>query len=58
MTRWTKDRSGQAMDVWIETIPFKETRNYVKNVLAFDQVYSQLMNNPIPMLKVNEAEIR
>jgi len=57
VTRWTRDRSGQAMDVWIETIPFRETRNYVKNVLAFDQVYSQLMNNPIPMLKVHEAAI-
>jgi soluble lytic murein transglycosylase len=26
-------------DVWIETIPFNETRGYVKNVLAFSAVY-------------------
>jgi soluble lytic murein transglycosylase len=55
--RWTRDRSGMAMDVWIETIPFRETRNYVKNVLAFDQVYSELMGQPVPMLKVHEAAV-
>lgn len=26
-------------DVWVETIPYDETRNYVKNVLAFAAVY-------------------
>ncbi len=27
-------------DVWIETIPFKETRGYVQNVLAFSVIYA------------------
>lgn len=44
--RWIKDREGVAMDVWIEGIPFRETRNYVKNVLAFKQVYTQLLDAP------------
>jgi soluble lytic murein transglycosylase len=26
-------------DVWVETIPFNETRDYVKNVMAFSAVY-------------------
>jgi soluble lytic murein transglycosylase len=26
-------------DIWIETIPFKETRNYVKSVLAYQEIY-------------------
>lgn len=26
-------------DVWIETLPFHETRNYVQNVLAFSVIY-------------------
>ena len=26
-------------DLWIETLPFNETRGYVKNVLAFAAVY-------------------
>ncbi|MBY6064218.1 transglycosylase SLT domain-containing protein [Pseudidiomarina sediminum] len=28
-----------AIDRWIETIPYKETRDYVKNVLAYQQIY-------------------
>jgi len=26
-------------DMWIETIPFKETRDYVKSVMAYQQIY-------------------
>ncbi len=50
--RWLRSRNDQPMDVWIENIPFSETRNYVKNVLAFTQVYGQLLNSPVPMLDV------
>jgi len=39
-----------ATDVWIETIPFRETRNYVKNVLAYTIIYEDLMDNT-PSLK-------
>ncbi|MDN7128002.1 transglycosylase SLT domain-containing protein [Pseudidiomarina terrestris] len=28
-----------AIDRWIETIPYRETRDYVKNVLAYQQIY-------------------
>lgn len=49
--RWLRSRDDQPMDVWIENIPFGETRNYVKNVMAFTQVYGQLLNNPVPMLE-------
>jgi len=55
--RWIKDQSGTPIDVWIETIPFRETRNYVKNVLAFAQVYGHLLGSPVPMLQVHEATV-
>lgn len=32
------------LDVWVETIPFKETREYVKAVLAYYQIYNIRMN--------------
>ena len=48
--RWTKGKKALPLDVWIEQIPFKETRNYVKNVLAFRQVYAQLINQPLPFI--------
>jgi soluble lytic murein transglycosylase len=42
------------IDVWIETIPFRETRNYVQNVLAFQVVYQGLEQRPAPILQDNE----
>ncbi len=55
--RWIGKASGQPMDVWIESIPFRETRKYVKNVLFFAQVYSQLRGETPPMLAVVEANV-
>ncbi len=36
---WLKNADSLPADVWIETIPFKETREYVKSVLAYQQIY-------------------
>ncbi|MFW6094229.1 MAG: transglycosylase SLT domain-containing protein [Pseudomonadota bacterium] len=48
--RWLEEHGERSLDVWIETIPYRETRNYVKNVLAFTQVYGQILDQPLPML--------
>lgn len=41
---------GQTIDadVWVENIPYNETRNYVKNVMAFTTVYDYRLGN-VPM---------
>ncbi|RUO43676.1 hypothetical protein CWE15_00290 [Aliidiomarina taiwanensis] len=31
------------LDVWVETVPYEETRNYIKGVLAYQQIYSMLL---------------
>lgn len=36
---WLPQKDGLEADVWADTIPFTETRNYVKNVMAFTTVY-------------------
>lgn len=51
---WTTGVVGMPMDVWIETIPFNETRNYVKNILAFRVVYGLLTEEPQPLLGSHE----
>ncbi len=56
--RWTKNKQGLSLDVWIEQIPFKETRNYVKNVLAFRHVYSHLIGQPEPFLSEKNKRLR
>jgi soluble lytic murein transglycosylase len=55
--RWISESSDMPMDVWIERIPFRETRNYVKNVLAFRHVYGTKLNTPTPTLGVHEQRL-
>ena len=43
---WLKDGESLPADVWIETIPYKETREYVKSVLAYQQIYQQKVGQP------------
>lgn len=52
--RWLRRARSIPMDVWIETIPFKETRNYVQNVLAFEAVYRELEQRGAPVLRGQE----
>jgi len=37
--RWLKDLKSMPADIWIETIPYKETREYVKSVMAYQEIY-------------------
>jgi len=40
--RWLKERPNMDFDVWVESIPFSETRTYVKHVLASWAAYAWL----------------
>ena len=55
--RWIDGMQNMPMDVWIERIPFKETRNYVKNVLAFVQVYNAKLNVDATVLTEQEMRV-
>lgn len=56
VSRWLKEHeAGVPYDIWIETIPFKETRGYVQNVLAFSVIYGYRLGQPSTML--NEREL-
>lgn len=48
LKRWLV-RSNSKLDVvaFIDSIPFTETRNYVKNVLVYDYVYQTILNQNI-----------
>jgi soluble lytic murein transglycosylase len=52
--RWLRDRPARPADVWIETIPFAETRDYVKNVMAFAYIYGQRLGHPTKFLDADE----
>ncbi|ASQ46481.1 transglycosylase SLT domain-containing protein [Legionella clemsonensis] len=40
---WLKNHPPKQIDIWIETLPWRETRNYLKNVIAFYAVYQYRM---------------
>lgn len=40
--RWLKERPHYDFDVWVESIPFRETRRYTKRVLASRAAYAAL----------------
>ncbi|MEM7219110.1 MAG: transglycosylase SLT domain-containing protein [Pseudomonadota bacterium] len=48
--RWIEGQRGVPMEIWIESIPFRETRGYVKSVLAFNHLYSKRRGKPEPLL--------
>ncbi|WP_132998778.1 lytic transglycosylase domain-containing protein [Luteimonas arsenica] len=48
--RWQSQRPGMDADFWIETITYKETRDYVARVLAFSVIYDwRLGDAPVPV---------
>jgi soluble lytic murein transglycosylase len=43
---WATSRAGQPLDEWVENVPYKETRVYLKNVLSAREVYRRLIGRP------------
>lgn len=41
---WMNNQPSGQIDIWIETLPWRETRNYLKNVMAFYTVYQYRLN--------------
>ena len=40
--RWVRERGGEPLDLWVESIPYGQTRNYTKRVLTSFWAYSWL----------------
>lgn len=41
VNRWLPDTGTMDSDVWIETVPFDETRGYLRAVLAYQIIYAR-----------------
>lgn len=48
---WLKERPTLPADIWIETIPYKETREYVKSVMAYQQIYLLKLGEDQPLFE-------
>ena len=45
-------------DVWVESMPFSETREYVKKVLAFTAIFEQRLNSATTPLATRMPNIK
>ena len=57
VSRWLKGREDLPLEIFIELIPFDETRTYVQNVLSFSVIYAQRKGQPRAMLTPSEQAL-
>ncbi len=48
--RWIPKDAITPADIWVETLPFRETRNYIQNVMLFTAIYEQRLEGNPPRL--------
>jgi len=55
--RW-KNKAGEkvSVEIWVATIPFKETRNYVQAVLSYNVVFHHLLGVDRSLLTLTELQ--
>jgi soluble lytic murein transglycosylase len=51
VVNWMPDKALDA-DIWVETIPFNETREYVKNVMSYSAIYDHRLGQKPTRLTV------
>ena len=55
VNQWLNKTDGKLpFDIWIEVIPYKETRAYVRNILMYSIIYSREMGQQRPLLMRDE----
>ncbi len=54
---WLPERGSLAADLWVESIPFGETREYVRRVLAYTAVYQHRLGRRPERLSARMAPI-
>ena len=55
VSKWLQNTGDLDYDIWIETIPFHETRHYVQNVLAYSVIYSDKLGAAIDLVTRKEV---
>jgi soluble lytic murein transglycosylase len=55
--RWLPKKESMEADLWIETVPFKETRNYVQAVLAYATIFDKHLEKDVA-ISSRMAEIK
>ncbi len=57
VARWLKDRPLADTSIWVETLPYYETRDYIPRVLAFTTLYAWRMGGPVTRVSARMPNI-
>jgi soluble lytic murein transglycosylase len=52
-----KQQQAMPYDIWIETLPYYETREYIQNVLAFSIIYGHRFDTTLALVEPHEQWI-
>jgi soluble lytic murein transglycosylase len=55
--KWLPADDSMPADIWVDTIPYNETRNYVKNVMGFTAIYEHRLEIAPTPLKTRMDEV-
>jgi soluble lytic murein transglycosylase len=55
--QWLPESGALDAPAWVESIPFNETRNYVKNVMGFTAIYGQRLKGLFTRLRERMPEV-
>ncbi|NJR41876.1 MAG: transglycosylase SLT domain-containing protein [Akkermansiaceae bacterium] len=58
LKRWFDPLYAQHPDLWIETVPYKETREYIATVLAFTVIYDYRFDRKLSRLSARVPEFK
>lgn len=56
--RWRPAQQAMAADLWIENVPYRETREYLRRVIAYTTIYEQRLGREAKRVSARLAPIR
>ena len=56
--QWLTDSRELDFDVWLESLPFDETRQYVQNVLTYAVIYGHKLGTPQSLVEGHERVVK
>ena len=56
--QWLNDTPELDFDVWVESLPFDETRQYVQNVLTYAVIYGDKLGTPQSLVEGHERVVK
>ncbi len=57
VSRWLPERELDA-DIWVETLPYNETRDYVRRVMAYTVIYDHRLDGELQPIRLRMPSIK